>query len=116
MNKFKVHEEEVEKIQGPGHWGKPLVWKETIDTDTAFEVGVSGYDATDFPDTKTHKDEEAIYIISGEGVIKIGEQEIEFKEGDCLYIPANTPHCIKKKPGTGELKAVYCHSGNIKEE
>ncbi len=111
--KLKIHEDEVEKIQGPGHWGKPLVWKKTVNTDTDFEVGVSDYDAVEFPESKIHKDEEAIYIISGEGVAKIGEQEVSFKAGDCLYIPPNTPHCIKKT-GSGELKAVYCHSGNIK--
>ena len=58
-------------------------------------------------------DEEALYIISGEGVAKIGEEEVSFKQGDALYIPAATPHCIKKT-GSDELKAVYCHSG-IKE-
>lgn len=113
--KLKINENEVEKIPGAGHWGKPLVWKETVETDTAFEVGVSGYDSIEFPDTKTHEDEEAIYIISGEGVAKIGENEVEFKAGDCLYVPPKTPHCIKKT-GEKELKAVYCHSGNIKEE
>ena len=109
--KLKIHETEIEKIQGQGHWGKPLIWKETVDTTTAFEVGVSGYDSLEFPEPKTHEDEEALYIVTGEGTAKIGEEEIDFKAGDCLYIPPNTPHCIKKKPECDELKAVYCHSG-----
>ena len=107
---FSINEQEVEKIESLGHWGKPLIWKDTMNINSDFELGVSEYDAKEFPEPKTHKDEEAIYIIKGEGVAKIGNNEIKLKQGTAIYVPANTPHCIKNK-GTGPLKAVYCHSG-----
>jgi N,N'-diacetyllegionaminate synthase len=108
--KHSVNEEEVEKVKSSGHWGKPLIWKDSVQTHSGFELGVSGYDTEEFLEPKTHDDEEAIYIIEGEGMAKIGEHELAFKKGDALYIPPKTPHCIKKK-GKGALKAVYAHAG-----
>ncbi len=108
--KLSINEKEVEKIESFGHWGKPLIWEKTVGTKTGFEVGVGCYDATEFPETKTHDDEEAIFIIKGKGIAKIGEEEVELSEGVAIYVPAGVPHCIKRT-GEGELKAVYCHSG-----
>ena len=70
---------------------------------------------TNFPEPKTHKDEEAIYIISGEGVVTIGSDDVKLTKGTAIYIPPNTPHYIKKIWGK-PLKAVYCYSGNIGEK
>lgn len=105
-----INEKDVEKIKSFGHWGKPLVCKKTFDIQSGFELGVCVYDATEYPKTKSHEDEEAIYIISGKGFAKIGDKEVELRKGTAIYIPPNTPHCIKKT-GEEELKAVYCHSG-----
>lgn len=105
-----IHETKVEPHQGPGHWGKPLVWKGTLPLTNGFELGVSGYDATEFPEQKMHADDEALYIIEGEGVMLLGEEEILLSPGTAVYIPPNTPHCIKRT-GDAALKAVYCHSG-----
>ena len=109
-NRFSMNEEVVEKIQSFDHWGKPLIWEKSVGIKSGFELGVSVYNAKEFPKTKTHEDEEAIYIISGEGVAKIGNREFKLKKGTAICIPPNTPHCIKNK-GKKALKAVYCHSG-----
>ncbi|OGM01763.1 hypothetical protein A3K72_01060 [Candidatus Woesearchaeota archaeon RBG_13_36_6] len=109
-NKLSINEEEVEKIQSFGHWGKPLIWEKSVGIKSGFELGVSSYYAKEFPKSKTHEDEEAIYIISGDGVAKIGDKKFKLKKSTAIYIPSNTPHCIKNK-GKKALKAVYCHSG-----
>ncbi len=109
--KLSINENNVEKIESEGHWGKPLVFKGNFNISSDFEVGVSEYQSRDFPVPKIHKDEEALYIICGKGIAKIGENKINIKKGTAIYIPPGIPHCIKN---TGEdvLKAVYCHSGN----
>jgi mannose-6-phosphate isomerase-like protein (cupin superfamily) len=105
-----VDEANIARLKNPGHWGKPLIWKETVGTSSGFEVGTSGYDAKEYPESKTHDDEEAIYIISGEGMALIGDQEIPLKPGTAIYVAPKTPHAIKRT-SKEPLKAVYCHSG-----
>ncbi len=106
---MKINEVNIEKIESFGHWGKPLIWKNTVGTNTGFEMGVSEYQCTEFPQCKTHNCEEALYFISGEGAVLIGEKIITVKTGDAIYIPSNTPHAVKRIKGV--LKAVYAHSG-----
>ena len=105
-----IQEQDAKRFASSGHWGTPLIWKETVPLTNGFEVGVSGYDATEFPEQKTHADDEALYIISGEGVALIGDEEVLLSPGTAVYVPPHTPHCIKRTSNE-PLKAVYCHSG-----
>jgi mannose-6-phosphate isomerase-like protein (cupin superfamily) len=42
-----------------------------------------------------HEDhEEVYYIINGTGKIKMGNEEVRFRDGDIIYIPENTTHSI----------------------
>jgi mannose-6-phosphate isomerase-like protein (cupin superfamily) len=42
-----------------------------------------------------HEDhEEVYYIINGTGNIKMGNEEVRFRDGDIIYIPENTTHSI----------------------
>lgn len=111
---LSINEEDVKKIKSFGHWGKPLVCKNAFNIQSGFELGVSVYDTNDFPKPKIHEDEEAIYIIEGEGYARIGDKEVRLRQGTAIYIPPKTPHCIKRI-GKEKLKAVYCHSGRTKE-
>jgi mannose-6-phosphate isomerase-like protein (cupin superfamily) len=38
--------------------------------------------------------EEVYYIINGTGMIKMGNEEVRFRDGDIIYIPENTVHSI----------------------
>ena len=38
--------------------------------------------------------EEVYYIINGTGKIKMGNEEVRFRDGDIIYIPENTTHSI----------------------
>ena len=37
---------------------------------------------------------ENVYVVSGTGKMKLGEQEFDIKKGDWLYIPEKTPHAV----------------------
>ncbi len=43
----------------------------------------------------SHKQEQCYYIISGSGMMLIGEQSKEVNEGDAIFIPSNAKHGIK---------------------
>jgi mannose-6-phosphate isomerase-like protein (cupin superfamily) len=39
--------------------------------------------------------EEIYYILTGGGLMKVGDEEREVKEGDAIWIPAGAPHRLK---------------------
>jgi mannose-6-phosphate isomerase-like protein (cupin superfamily) len=42
-----------------------------------------------------HEDhEEVYYIVNGNGKIKMGNEEVRYRDGDIIYIPENTTHSI----------------------
>ena len=44
---------------------------------------------------KHHQSEEIYYVLSGSGVMTVGEDQLEIKEGDTICIPAGIFHNIK---------------------
>jgi mannose-6-phosphate isomerase-like protein (cupin superfamily) len=47
---------------------------------------------------KAHKHEkhtENLYVLSGKGIMKVGQEEFEISAGDYLKIPMNTVHSVK---------------------
>ena len=57
-----------------------------------------------------HEDNEVIYILSGKGSAKIGDEEKSFREDFMLVIPAGTEHSITRII-EGPVKAILIHFG-----
>lgn len=53
--------------------------------------------------------EEIYHIAHGEGLIFLGEEKCEVKDGDTIYIPSGTAHRIKNT-GKTPLKILCCSS------
>jgi mannose-6-phosphate isomerase-like protein (cupin superfamily) len=52
--------------------------------------------------------EEILYVLQGEGILKIGDKPHEIKPGDVIYIPSKTPHSIRSKiPHQSFISLVY---------
>ena len=45
------------------------------------------------------------YVITGEFLIKVGDETYHAKPGDCVFGPRGIPHCFAKI-GTGEAKII----------
>ncbi len=56
------------------------------DTTLAPGEGIQSHYHTDF--------EEIYYVLSGYGIMTIGEEKQEISRGDVVYIPANAPHTL----------------------
>ena len=52
------------------------------------------------------KMEEIYYITKGEGILVLGEEELEVKEGDTIPIPKNTWHYLKPKDKPFEVLTI----------
>jgi mannose-6-phosphate isomerase-like protein (cupin superfamily) len=59
-----------------------------------------------------HENHEQIYyIIKGSGTISVGEEKAKVKEGDCIYLPTDTPHGFIND-GKEEVE-IFCVGANI---
>lgn len=47
--------------------------------------------------------EEIYFVLNGKGVMKVGNEEKEVKDGDAIWLPADIPHGLKN---TGENMMV----------
>jgi len=58
--------------------------------------GLAEFPAGTLASTHTHDtQDEILYVISGEGAILAGEQEIRFEPGVAVFIPPGLPHQIR---------------------
>lgn len=61
----------------------------------------------------THPYDEVVYIVSGEGVVHLGDGERAVATGSCVYLPPGTPHCIENRgPGPLRLLGVFHPAGS----
>jgi len=56
--------------------------------------------------------EEVFYILQGEGLIRVGEQEEKISEGMSVLIPKKTKHWLKN---TGQVDLLYLAFGASRE-
>jgi quercetin dioxygenase-like cupin family protein len=62
--------------------------------------------------THQHDVDEALYILSGRGTLKIGEDFIKVASGDFIYVPRHTDHTMITDLGS-DLKIFFVFSGKI---
>lgn len=69
---------------------------------------INEFDCVGFVPLHSHHTEEFFYVISGEGIMQIGdEQDIEVKPYDLIYTPPDVPHSIRPKR-EGETVRCFC--------
>ena len=103
-----INEKDIEKSVFPDRWSKDLVNEKLFKTTAGFSLGVAEYSLKEFGKPGIHKDQEAIYIISGYGEYMLGEEIFPVSPGCAVYVPPNTNHCVRCT--TDEpVKLIYTH-------
>jgi mannose-6-phosphate isomerase-like protein (cupin superfamily) len=105
----KIHENKVAKIDFPDRWGKMLLGGKKVPTMKGFTLGVGAYKTTKFGENQVHDDQEALYIISGKGEVRVAGKAIPVVPGMAIYLPKGCPHA-SRKTGKQPLKLVWAHS------
>jgi mannose-6-phosphate isomerase-like protein (cupin superfamily) len=61
--------------------------------------------------------EEVEYLISGHGVARVGEDDVEMGPGDCVYVPKNDYHGFRNTSETETAVMVWYYAGaaNLEE-
>ncbi len=98
-----IHEQDVSKSKYPDRWSKDLV-----EGSSGFSIGVAEYHATEFGEVQVHEDQEAIYVVSGVGEIRIGDEVHAICPGSAAVIPPKTAHATRRT-GDASVKVVYAH-------
>jgi mannose-6-phosphate isomerase-like protein (cupin superfamily) len=61
----------------------------------------------------THRYEEAIYILEGEGIAHIEDRDMPIGPGTSIFLPPGTPHCLENaSPGVLKLLGVFAPAGS----
>lgn len=105
---LSTNESAVEPRHFPDRWSKDLIGTEVIPTTSGFNLGRACYTATEFGAPQVHADQEAVFVISGVGEIKVGGEIILLEPGVAVYVGPGVEHCARRT--TDEpVQVVYCH-------
>ena len=103
-----IHENDVQASQYDDRWSKDLIGSAAVQTLAGFNLGVAEYHTTDFGNLQVHDDQEALYVLSGEGEVKIGDEVHPVRSGTALYVPPHTQHAARRT-GEAPVRLVYTH-------
>jgi mannose-6-phosphate isomerase-like protein (cupin superfamily) len=102
-----IHEDQVDKKQYPDRWSKDLI-SQCQGATGGFNLGIATYTSDKFGIPQVHDDQEAVYVISGEGEMMLGGSLFPIRPGSAAFIPLGTPHATRRT--TDEpVKLVYTH-------
>ncbi|HUU30014.1 MAG TPA: cupin domain-containing protein [archaeon] len=102
-----VHESDLRRDEYSDRWSKNLITGAQGAT-SGFNLGVAEYTSESFGPSQVHDDQEAVYVVDGEGEIRLGKKVYPVCPGSAVYIPRGTPHATRRtteKP----VKVVYAH-------
>ena len=102
-----VHEDEIQPQVYSDRWSKNLV-TEQMGATSGFNLGVALYTSDEFGEIQVHDDQEAVYVVSGVGEIRIGDKCYPVRPGSSALIPKGTPHATRRTTDQ-PVKVVYSH-------
>ena len=73
-----------------------------------FSMGCTFCYATEYADPATHGDQEGFYVVSGEGFVKLGDEEYAISPGMCFIARAGEAHALRRT-SSEPLKVVWAH-------
>jgi len=103
-----VHEDDLKLNEGSGHRGGVLV-DHVQGAKKGFCMGISVYDSLEYNQPGVHDDQEGFYVLEGNGMVKINEEEYPISKGSSFIALDGEPHSIKKDPGCKYVKVLWAH-------
>lgn len=109
MNNILVFDPKINYVdisKAVGGNGKAIVWPGMGAKNLAMHYVIMKPGQNNVPHAHPHS-EDIIFVIQGEGIVENGDtgEEMPYKEGNVIYIPAGVPHAVKAK-GSRDFIAV----------
>ncbi len=103
-----THVDDVEPTTFDDRRSADLIGTDAIPTTSGFNVGVAWYTAEEFGEPQVHDDQEAVYVVSGEGELRVDDEVIPLRPGTAVYVPPGSRHGARRT--TAEpVVVVYTH-------
>lgn len=117
----KIHVDQV----GPQHGAQPeegrpgwvdmdvrwIVTRETVGADNSV-FGITYFPPGSRHEIHRHENaEEVEYIVQGEGVARVGEDDVAMGRGDTVFVPRNEYHGFRNTSDTETAVMVWCYAG-----
>jgi quercetin dioxygenase-like cupin family protein len=94
---------EVDAIELPeGSWSRMLVTRARVENN-ASSLGYSVFRPGAVVGPVKHETEEAAYVVSGSGELRLDGEAVPFRRGDAVHIPAGVWHAVAN---TGDADVV----------
>jgi mannose-6-phosphate isomerase-like protein (cupin superfamily) len=106
-SKRTLHEDDVDASVFSDRWSKELIGGPDVPTDSGFSLGMAEYGTLEFS-LQVHDDQEALFILSGEGEVRIGDEIFPARPGAAFFVPPHTPHATRRT-GSDPVRLVYAH-------
>ena len=108
QERVSMHESELARQEHADRWSKDLVGVTELPTTSGFSIGLAEYHQPEFGELQVHDDQEALYVISGVGQVRIGRQVIDVRPGSALYVAPGTAHATRRT-GDEPVRVLYAH-------
>jgi len=105
MKSKVINERDVVKNVFNDRWSKDLIASHVA----GFSLGIAQYISTEFGTPQVHEDQEAIYVISGTGEIRLDDEFVHVETGMAIYVPAGCRHAARVTSDQ-PLNVVYAHA------
>ena len=76
---------------------------------TRFAMGHTSIDRGGAIPEHRHPNEEVYVVLSGSGLISVGEERRDVAEGCCVFIPPDTPHFLQNT-GNGKMTLLWVYA------
>jgi mannose-6-phosphate isomerase-like protein (cupin superfamily) len=86
------------QLVGPGHGAV-----------NGYSVGVAYYYQDQYGDPGIHEDQEGFYVVAGEGMARVGDDEFPVSPGSAFIAAKGVPHAIKRNPDSEPVKVIWSH-------
>lgn len=85
------------------------------DTGGQISIFVAEYKKNEGPPLHLHDNDETFYIIEGEFLFKVGDENYTGDAGCTVFIPRNTPHTTLTLSETGKMLFALNPTGNVEK-
>lgn len=103
-----THVDDIESTTFADRRSADLIGTEAIPTTSGFNVGVAWYTAEEFGEPQIHDDQEAVYVVSGEGELRVGDDVVPLRPGTAVYVPPGVAHGGRRTTEEAVV-VVYTH-------
>jgi mannose-6-phosphate isomerase-like protein (cupin superfamily) len=106
--RLSINRSEIAKEEYADRWSMDLIGGPQVPAGSGFSLGIAEYFQPEFGEVQQHGDLEELYVVSGEGQIRVGDEFFDAAPGVTLRVGPGVKHCTRRT-GDAPVFLVYSH-------